>query len=252
MQGSDAAPDVEKGEKKVVEVAGELAEPRQRRRRGPIQALTNFLQSWVSRTFARGAVVLFPICVTLWICAWFFGFFEQLFSPTFRVIFGFQVFGLGFLSSMLFIFIIGLFASSWIGNLLLSLGEWIIERVPLVKSVYSAMKQISSAMNPVSEKGSFRECVVIRHPRRGEYAFAFLTGHTQLQTLDGSVEDLVVVYLPTNHMYIGDILLLSERDVFRTSLTVSEGIELIVSGGSAVPEILSELDPDRPQTPTSP
>ena len=76
----------------------------------------------------------------------------------------------------------GVFVSSWLGGLALQLGEWIIKKLPLVKHIYSAAKQVSAAVNPANETAqSFRECVIIRHPRHGEYAFGFITGHTRLQ-----------------------------------------------------------------------
>jgi hypothetical protein len=69
----------------------------------------------------------------------------------------------------------------------LALGEWIIKRLPLVKHIYSASKQVSGALNPDSAEGSkaFQECVLARHPRHGEFAIAFITGRTVLQVRVG-------------------------------------------------------------------
>ena len=79
----------------------------------------------------------------------------------------------------------GVFVSSWLGGLLLQVGEWIIKKLPLVKHIYSAAKQVSAAVNPANEATqSFRECVLIRHPRNGEYAFGFITGQTLLQVAE--------------------------------------------------------------------
>lgn len=76
---------------------------------------------------------------------------------------------------------LGVFVSSWLGGLLLQVGEWIIKKLPLVKHIYSAAKQVSGAVNPANEStASFRECVIIRHPRQGELAFGFITGSTTL------------------------------------------------------------------------
>ena len=84
----------------------------------------------------------------------------------------------------------GVFVSSYLGGLLLSLGEWIIKKLPLVKHVYSAAKQVSAAVNPSNETAqSFRECVIIRHPRHGEFAFGFITGQTTLQVREVSPAD---------------------------------------------------------------
>ena len=79
-------------------------------------------------------------------------------------------------------FLSGVFVSSWLGSLLLQVGEWIIKKLPLVKHIYSAAKQVSAAVNPANETTqSFRECVLIRHPRNGDFAFGFITGQTLLQ-----------------------------------------------------------------------
>ena len=76
----------------------------------------------------------------------------------------------------------GVFVSSWVGGALLSVGEWIIKKLPLIKHIYSAAKQVTAGLNPENENAkSFRECVVIRHPRHGEYAIAFITGETVFQ-----------------------------------------------------------------------
>ena len=75
----------------------------------------------------------------------------------------------------------GVFVSSWLGGLLLQVGEWLIKKLPLVKHIYSAAKQVSAAVNPSNEStASFRECVIVRHPRQGELAFGFITGQTTL------------------------------------------------------------------------
>ena len=71
----------------------------------------------------------------------------------------------------------GVFFSSWFGSSLLALGEWIIKRLPLIKHIYSASKQVSSAINPQNESSkAFQECVLIRHPRSKEFAIAFING----------------------------------------------------------------------------
>lgn len=189
--------------------------------------------------------MLFPVVITVYVTWWFLQFFDNFFSPVYEYLLGFHVFGLGFLTSMLFIFgtgtlslvlplclcfqtwllgcSTGVFASSWIGSAFVGLGEYIIRKLPLIKHIYSAAKQVSAAVSPDHEaKNSFRcvtlhiafrlqhaivftphsyiyrECVLIRHPRVGEYAFGFITGQTNLRTDAGDVQ-LYSVYVPTNH-----------------------------------------------------
>jgi uncharacterized membrane protein len=202
------------------------------------EALAGMLSSWFSRRFFSGCAVLFPMVVTVYITWWFLRFFDNFFSPVYYALLGFHVFGLGFLTSMVFIFMTGVFVSSWVGGALLSVGEWIIKKLPLIKHIYSAAKQVTAGLNPENENAkSFRECVVIRHPRHGEYAIAFITGETVFQTAKGDMK-LYSVYVPTNHVYVGDIFLMGTDDIIRPHLSVREGLEIVVSVGMALPPTL--------------
>lgn len=197
--------------------------------------------SWASKKFMSGCAILFPITITVYVTFWFLTFFDKFFSPLYQYLFGFHVFGLGFITSMVFIFLTGVFVSSWLGGALLWTGEWFIHKLPIVGHVYSASKQISQAVNPDSETSpAFREFVLIRHPRHGEYAFAFITGECVLQSVEGDV-GLFSVFVPTNHIYVGDVFLLGSTDIFRTNLSVREGIEIVVSGGMALPATITPL-----------
>lgn len=197
--------------------------------------LTGVFSSWLSRRFFSGIAVLFPLVVTVYVTWWFLQFFDHFFSPVYFALFGFHVFGLGFITSMLFIFITGVFVSSWIGGALLSLGEWMIKKLPLVKHIYSAAKQVTAGLNPENaEAKSFRECVMVRHPRHGEYAIGFITAETILRLPEGD-KKLFSIYVPTNHVYVGDIFLMGEEEIIKPQLSVREGLEVVVSLGMALP-----------------
>lgn len=122
-------------------------------------------------------------------------FFDNLFSPVYEFFFGFHVFGLGFMTAMVFVFVIGVVTSSYVGGLLHRAGEWIVAKIPLVKQIYSVAKQISSALNPGndSKSNAFQECVIIHHPRSGEFAFGFITG-TLLSSLLISIIAVRCIY----------------------------------------------------------
>ncbi|MBA0547638.1 hypothetical protein Golob_018786 [Gossypium lobatum] len=156
--------------------------------------------------------------------------------------------------------------SSWLGASILGLGEWFIKRMPFVRHIYNASKQISSAISPDQNTQAFKEVAIIRHPRIGEYAFAFITSSVTLQlastallfqktaccsvsellnlvaSSDAGEEELCCVFVPTNHLYLGDIFLINAKDVIRLNLSVREGIEIVISGGMSMPQILSTLD----------
>ncbi|KAI8477192.1 MAG: hypothetical protein J3K34DRAFT_453047 [Monoraphidium minutum] len=210
------------------------------------EAFTSIVHSWFSRKFATGCAILLPLVVTFYVTYHFLELFDGFFSPMYKHFFGIETFGLGFITSVVFITTTGVFFSSWLGEWFLGFGEWFIRRVPLVKHLYGAAKQVSAALNPDSGGGggtkAFQECVLIRHPRQGEYAIAFITGRTTLQTHEGALR-LNSVYVPTNHVYVGDIYLLEDKDCLRTSMSVREGLETVVSVGTALPSALRAIEP---------
>ncbi|CAI0543326.1 unnamed protein product [Linum tenue] len=206
------------------------------------ETFSKVIRSWASKKFMTGCVILFPIAITFYVTWWFIHFVDGFFSPIYAQL-GIDIFGLGFVTSITFIFVVGVFMSSWLGASVLSLGEWFIKRMPFVRHIYNASKQIGAAISPDQNTQAFKEVAIIRHPRIGEYAFGFITSSVTLQNYAGD-EELCCVYVPTNHLYIGDIFLVSTKDVIRPNLSVREGIEIVVSGGMSMPQILSTLDSD--------
>nr|GMC60268.1 protein LIKE COV 2 [Ipomoea batatas] len=200
----------------------------------PISLTSGTLEFW------NFSVVLFPVAVTFFVTWWFIQFVDGFFSPLYEQL-GFDIFGLGFVTSLLFVFLVGVFVSSWLGATVFWIGEWLIKRMPFVKHIYSASKQISSAISPDQNTTAFKEVAIIRHPRVGEYAFGFITSSVILQKDDGD-EELCSVFVPTNHLYIGDILLVSSKDIIRPNLSIREGIEIIVSGGMTMPQVISPVE----------
>ncbi|XP_010540962.1 PREDICTED: protein CONTINUOUS VASCULAR RING 1 [Tarenaya hassleriana] len=204
------------------------------------ETVCKFIRGWASKKFMTGCVILLPMAITFYITWWFIHFVDGFFSPIFAQL-GIDIFGFGFMTSITFIFLVGVFMSSWLGASVLNLGEWFIKRMPFVRHIYNASKQISAAISPDQNTQAFKEVAIIRHPRIGEYAFGFITSTVVLQNYSGE-EELCCVYVPTNHLYIGDIFLVNTKDVIRPNLSVREGIEIIVSGGMSMPQILTTVD----------
>ncbi|CAM8912407.1 unnamed protein product [Rhodiola kirilowii] len=195
------------------------------------------LQSWFSKKFMTGCVVLFPVAITFFITWWFIQFIDGFFSPLYSQL-GVDIFGLGFITSLVFVLFVGIFVSSWMGASVFSVGEWFIKKMPFVRHIYSASKQISAAITPDQNTTAFKEVAIICHPRVGEYAFGFITSYVTLQR-DSGDEELCSVFVPTNHLYIGDILLVNSKEIIRPNISIREGIEIIVSGGMTMPQRVS-------------
>lgn len=204
------------------------------------ETFSKVLRSWASKKFMTGCVILLPLAITFYITWWFIRFVDSFFSPIYAQL-GINIFGLGFVTSVTFIFVVGIFMSSWLGASVLSLGEWFIKRMPFVRHIYDASKQISTAISPDQNSRAFKEVVIIKHPRAGEFAFGFITSSFILQSYTGE-EELYSVYVPTNHLYIGDIFLVNSKEVIRPNLSVREGIEIVVSGGMSMPQMLTTSD----------
>ncbi|XP_031109984.1 protein LIKE COV 3-like [Ipomoea triloba] len=204
------------------------------------EAFSKVIRSWAWKKFMTGCVILFPIAITFYITWWFIYFVDSFFSPIYTHL-GINVFGLGFVTSITFIFLVGVFMSSWLGTSLLGIGEWMIKKMPLVSYVYSASKQISGAISPDQNTNAFKEVAIIKHPRVGEYALGFITSTLMLQKSSGA-EELCCVYVPTNHLYLGDIFLVNSNNIMRPNLSVREAIEIVISGGLSIPKVLTIVD----------
>ncbi|GAY42721.1 hypothetical protein CUMW_069060, partial [Citrus unshiu] len=154
--------------------------------------------------------------ITFYFTWWLIHFVDGFFSPIYAHL-GINILGLGFMTSITFIFLVGVFMSSWLGASILSLGEWLIKKMPLISYIYSASKQINQKTK------AFKEVAIIRHPRIGESAIGFITSTLILHGSSGQ-EELCCVFVPTNHLYIGDIIFISSKDILRPNLSVREGI----------------------------
>ncbi|BBH05496.1 like COV 2, partial [Prunus dulcis] len=178
----------------------------------PLLACCFVLQSWVSKN-----VVLFPVAVTFFVTWWFIQFVDGFFSPLYAQL-GIDIFGLGFVTSLLFVFFVGVFVSSWMGATVFSLGEWIIKKMPFVKHIYSASKQISAAISPDQNTTALKRWQLsVTHVLR-----------------DNEDEELCSVFVPTNHLYIGDIFLVNSKEIIRPNLSIREGIVILTLGSAFV------------------
>ncbi len=128
---------------------------------------------------------------------------------------------------------VGALATNVLGRRLLQRGEWLLLHVPLFRTIYAPVKQLITAFSPDSEVG-FKRMVFIEDPVRG-YLLGFLTKEFTVDRGQGP-ERLLAVYVPTNHLYLGDVLLCPpERAVF-PDMTVEEGIRVFLTGGMALPD----------------
>jgi uncharacterized membrane protein len=197
----------------------------------------------IRQYFLAGLFVVIPVGVSLLGMVWFVVHMDRLMGPPVETFVGRHVPGIGLLALILLILWAGWLASHFPGKILIELGEKAMNRVPGLGWMYRTIKQIVEAFSPGGAQ-AFKHVVLIEHPRPGSWCFGFVTKEVKLER-GGIVEPMVVVYIPTNHFYLGDYLMVRKSEVQATSLSVQEGIQIALSAGAAVPERLRAAPPEK-------
>jgi len=188
--------------------------------------------------FLVGLAVVLPLLVTYLLLRFLFEGLDDLLDPMIQGILGRRIPGLGLLATVAIIFLIGLLTTNIVGRKLVAMTEGLLLRIPLVKNVYSASKQLFDAVTLPGKK-AFRQVVMLEYPRSGLYALGFITA-TQASGFDDLVgEQTVNVFIPTApNPTSGFFLVVPEKSVIPVPISVEEALKLIVSGGLIVPPAL--------------
>jgi uncharacterized membrane protein len=195
----------------------------------------------LKRKFIAGVFVSIPAVITVLIIGKFVGFIDSLLEPFYYDILGYHTQGLGFISAIIIVFVIGIISTNVLGKRMIDFFERIFLKIPVFKGFYTAVKHLVDAFSPDNKSVSFKKFVIIEYPRPGLFAFGFLTKERTVKTSnDGKECCLRAVYVPTNNLYLGEIVLVSEEDVFYTDIPIEEGIKIILSGGIAAPTTIRE------------
>ena len=188
--------------------------------------------------FIAGLIILIPIVVTAKSFWWLFGYVDGLARPLAEKVAGRELPGVGFALTMAVVFLTGLlFSARPLRRLLDGLVE-AFESVPVIGTVYGTIRKVLSGLGSPQTRQAFERFVLVR--REGWLTPGFLMGPLALARLDGTSATSLVVYVPTNHLYLGNIVILSEADVIPTDISVEDGISLILSAGASVPNPVRE------------
>ena len=198
------------------------------------------IRATFKRRFLAGLLISIPAIVTFLIIGWFFRFVDGILEPIYYNILGYHVPGIGFISAIVLIFIVGTISTNVIGRRIIQSFERILVSIPVLKGIYTSIKQLVDAFSPESKVTSFKKFVLVEYPRPGVYAYGFLTKECIMRTeRDGQEVSLTAVYIPTNLIYFGEIALFREENMFYTDITIEEGIKIILSGGITTPSKIS-------------
>lgn len=199
------------------------------------------IRATLKRKFIAGLFVSIPAIITVLVVGKFISFVDDLLEPVYFKILGYHTHGLGFVSAIILILIVGIISTNVFGKKIIGYLESLFLKLPVFKGFYTAVKQLVDAFSPDNKASSFKRFVIIEYPRIGTFAFGFLTKECTMKT-ERNLEEycLRAVYVPTNNLYLGEIVLVNEKEVFYTDIPIDEGIKIILSGGIAAPEIIKE------------
>ncbi|HWR89208.1 MAG TPA: DUF502 domain-containing protein [Dissulfurispiraceae bacterium] len=208
--------------------------------------MVDSIRTTIRRKFLTGLIITIPGVITLFVILTLFKFIDGLLGPFIDLFLGKHVAGLGFVAVIAVIFLTGILSTNVFGQRLVRIVETLFLSMPVVKSVYTAVKQLLDAFSP-HNKSSFRRFVIVEYPRPGAYAFGFLTKECVIHSCSAEIP-LKAVYVPTNNLYLGEVVLLEDKNITYTDIPIDEGIRIILSGGTAAPPTIMESmrsDPDQ-------
>lgn len=193
------------------------------------------------RYLLTGIVVTAPISITIYLTYVFLSvvddnvskifpreWYEQLYGQT-------TIPGLGLIIAVIFFVMVGWFATNFLGRLIINVSEYIVDRMPVIRSIYGMIKQIFETIM-ASQSQAFREVVMLEYPRKGVWSIGFVTGRTEGEVQRITAEETVNVFVPTTpNPTSGYLLFVPKKELAYLDMSVEEGVKLVVSAGIITP-----------------
>lgn len=182
----------------------------------------------LKRYLVTGVLVLAPISISFFLLLWLGGWVDRLLLPVAFAVLGRDIPGLGLATATVLTLSVGWLGTNIIGKQVVEVLEDLLLHVPVFSWVYRTVKQLAEVFSP-SGAAAFRSVVMVEYPREGVFQLGFATG--TLTPVPGG-ETMTSVYIPTNHLYIGDVLLVPASKVKETSLSLQDGVQFFLSAGA--------------------
>ena len=186
---------------------------------------------WLRRRFLAGFFVTVPLVISVAALVWIFRLIDGTVGPFYSDILGREIPGLGIVTTALLVLLVGALATNVIGKRLLQRAERYLLLVPIFRTIYAPVKQLVAAFSPDNEYG-FKRVALIEDAGRG-FMLGFLTKEFTVDRGQGP-EPMVAVYVPTNHLYLGDVFICPRGGVSYPDITVEQGIRIFLTGGMAL------------------
>ncbi len=204
----------------------------------PAESLHMGLGARLRAYFFAGILITAPVSITFYIAWQFIKFMDNQVSPLIPPAWNPQNWGIpgfGLIAVILGLTLIGMLTAGFAGRMFVKLQDAVLERMPVIRSIYSAVKQIFETV--LAQKASaFREVVVVEYPRKGMWALGFIAGNTQGELRDHFGNGMVNVFIPTTpNPTSGFLLFVPRSDVIVLDMSVEDGIKMVVSTGLVTP-----------------
>lgn len=194
----------------------------------------------MKKYFITGLLIWVPLAITAWVLALIVSTMDQtllLLPASVRPehLLGFYIPGIGVITTLLIVFLTGLVTANIIGQRLLRFWEGVLSRIPVVKSVYYSVKQVSDTLFSSSGE-AFRKALLVQYPREGAWTIGFQTGQPGGDVVNHLQGDYVSVYVPTTpNPTSGFFLMLPRKDTIELDMSVDEALKYIISMGVVAP-----------------
>lgn len=203
----------------------------------------------MKRYFITGLLIWAPLGITLWVLSFILGMMDQsimllpnAWQP--RALVGFNIPGVGAVMTLLVVFITGLLTANFIGQRLVRWWEALLHRIPVVRSIYQSVKQISDTVFSPSGQ-AFRQAVLVQYPRQDSWTIGFLTGTPGGEIADRLGDNMVSLYVPTTpNPTSGFFLMVPKADVLELDMSVEDALKYLISMGVVAPTTLPVKTPE--------
>ncbi len=197
---------------------------------------------WFKRYLVAGLLVWLPLGVTIAALIFLVNLFDQsllLLPEALRpeTWLGFRIPGLGIILSLVIILLTGMFVANFLGSRIMRMWERLLSRIPLVRSIYSAVKQIAEAIFG-SGSQTFQKAYLIQYPRNGLWTLAFQTSESQGEAqYKAGLNEIINLFVPTTpNPTSGFFIMASKNEIIELEMPVDDALKMVISGGVVVPE----------------
>ncbi|HOP05979.1 MAG TPA: DUF502 domain-containing protein [candidate division Zixibacteria bacterium] len=202
-------------------------------------SVASSISSIIKRYFLSGVLVVVPLILTYLVLRLLFLAVDGVLQPFLHQVLGYYIPGLGLLTTLLVILLAGVLTRGYLGSRIYRMSDHVLERVPIIRPIYTAAKQLLSAVAGPTIN-SFKEVALIEYPRKGLWAVGFVSNRISVG-IGAQTRDVATIFVPSTPTPVsGFVVLVPVEEVYPLTLSVEDGVKFLVSGGVASPEMIKE------------